>query len=119
MWEKEKLLATSNFFLSHSVFKRLVLQTRKYQGLFGKGLKNIKGMEKIQLVGIVGQNTQVSEFRAIMALLSAFPTMFSRALSFRVVKSRDCVVNVIIYIFIFSEKRFRTNSSNLHQNGKL
>ena len=26
------------FLLSHSVFKRLVLQTRKNQGLFGKGL---------------------------------------------------------------------------------
>ena len=29
----------SNFSFSHSVFKRLVLQTRKNQGLFGKGLK--------------------------------------------------------------------------------
>ena len=40
MWEKEKLLVTSNFSFSHSVFKRLVLQTRKNQGLFGKGLNN-------------------------------------------------------------------------------
>ena len=38
MWEKEKLLVTSNFFFSHSVFERLVVQTRKNQGLFGKGL---------------------------------------------------------------------------------
>ena len=38
-WEKEKLLDTSNFSFSRSVFKRLVLQTRKNQGLFGKGLK--------------------------------------------------------------------------------
>ena len=37
-WEKEKFLVTSNFFFSHSVFKRLVLQTRKNQGLFGTGL---------------------------------------------------------------------------------
>ena len=37
--EKEKLLVTSNFSFSHSVLKRLVLQTRKNQGLFGKGLK--------------------------------------------------------------------------------
>ena len=37
-WETEKLLVTSNFSFSHSVFKRLVLQTRKNQGLFGKGL---------------------------------------------------------------------------------
>ena len=38
MWEKEKSLVTSNFSFSHSVFKRLVQQTRKNQGLFGKGL---------------------------------------------------------------------------------
>ena len=36
--EKEQLLVTSNFSFSHSIFKRLVLQTRKNQGLFGKGL---------------------------------------------------------------------------------
>ena len=39
MWEKEKLLVTSNFSFSHSVFKRLALQTRKNQGLFGKGFR--------------------------------------------------------------------------------
>ena len=38
MWEKEKMLITSKFSFSHSVFKRPVLQTRKNQGLFGKGL---------------------------------------------------------------------------------
>ena len=38
LWEKEKLLVTSNFSCSHSVFKRLKLQTRKNQGLFGKGI---------------------------------------------------------------------------------
>ena len=37
LWEKEKLLVMSNFFFSQSVFKRLVLQTCKNQGLFGKG----------------------------------------------------------------------------------
>ena len=36
---KEKLLVTSNFSFSHSVFKKLVLQTRKSQGLFAKGLR--------------------------------------------------------------------------------
>ena len=41
-WEKNKLLFTSNLSLSHSVFKRLVLQTRKNQGLFGRGLKDLK-----------------------------------------------------------------------------
>ena len=41
LWEKEKLLVKSNFSFSRSVFKRLVLHTRKNQGLFGKGLSNM------------------------------------------------------------------------------
>ena len=41
LWEKEKLLVTSNFSFSYSVFERLVLRTRKNQGLFGKGLKEL------------------------------------------------------------------------------
>ena len=40
LWEKEKLLFMSNFSFSDSVFKRLVLETRKNPGLFGKGLKH-------------------------------------------------------------------------------
>ena len=36
---KVKLLVTSNFSFSHSVFKRFVLQKRKKKGFFGKGLK--------------------------------------------------------------------------------
>ena len=39
--EKEKLLVMSNFSFSNNVFKRLLLQTRKNQGLFGKGLRLI------------------------------------------------------------------------------
>ena len=39
LWEKEKLLVSSNCSFSHSVFKRLVLQTRKNQGSVGKGLR--------------------------------------------------------------------------------
>ena len=34
---KKKLLVTSNFLFSYSVFKRLLLQTRKKKDLFGKG----------------------------------------------------------------------------------
>ena len=36
---KEKLLVTSNVSFSYCVFKRLVLQTRKDQGLSWKGLE--------------------------------------------------------------------------------
>ena len=42
--EKEKLLVMSNFSFSQSVFKRLVLQTRKNQGFFGKGLHSAKSL---------------------------------------------------------------------------
>ena len=35
---KKKLLVMTNFTYSHRVFKRLVLQTYKDKGLFGKGL---------------------------------------------------------------------------------
>ena len=37
-WIARLNFLTSNFSFSHSVFKRLVLQTHKNQGLFGKGL---------------------------------------------------------------------------------
>ena len=37
-WEKEKSLITSDLSFSHSVFKRLVLQTHKKQDFFGKWL---------------------------------------------------------------------------------
>ena len=42
VWEEEKLLVTSNFSFSHSVFKRLVQQTRKNQDLFEKGSLSTK-----------------------------------------------------------------------------
>ena len=37
--DKGEIARQSNFSFTHSVFKRLVLQTHKNQGLFGKGLK--------------------------------------------------------------------------------
>ena len=41
LWEKEKLLVTSNFSFSHSVFKRFVSQRRQKVSLCGNGLKKI------------------------------------------------------------------------------
>ena len=38
LWEKEKLLVTSNFSFSHSVFKRLVSQGHQKVSLCGNGL---------------------------------------------------------------------------------
>ena len=39
LWEKEKLLAASNFSFSHSVFERFVLQTHK-KGLVWERVKD-------------------------------------------------------------------------------
>ena len=54
---KGEIARTSNFSFSHSVFKRPVLQTRKNQGLFGKGLKvhfvYSQGMAYLEERGIV------------------------------------------------------------------
>ena len=47
LWKKEKLLVTSNFSFSHCVFKGPVLQTRKIQGLFGKGLNEVNALHII------------------------------------------------------------------------
>ena len=53
LWEKEKLLVMSNFSFSCSVFKLLLLQTCKNQGLFGKGLNN-KILDLSKLKSIYG-----------------------------------------------------------------
>ena len=45
LWEKEKLLVTSNFSFSRSVFKRSILQTREKQGLVCERLKAIEWEE--------------------------------------------------------------------------
>ena len=65
--EKEKLLITSNFSFSHSVFKRLILQTRKNQGLFGKGLISI--VHKMLSFVELGEGT-MSKVRAMLEQLS-------------------------------------------------
>ena len=65
----EKLLVTSNFSFSHNVFKRLVPQTRKNKGLFGKDLTTPR---KNPLENIMrnGENSVNQHF-------SSFPAMFS------------------------------------------
>ena len=44
---KGEITPLSNFFFSHSVFKRFVLQTCKNKGLFGKGLKYFQVTNKM------------------------------------------------------------------------
>ena len=80
LWEKEKLLASSNFSFSHNVFKRLILQIRKSRGLFGKGLnsnntgsgKTLK-MNAFENTGGKGENADNQFF---LLLLQCFQTIF-------------------------------------------
>ena len=84
LWEKEKLLVTSNFSFSHGVFKALVLLTGKNQGLFGKGLKryililyhsimyfNNQDEDFKDIVG-KGENAAQQHFLLFPAMLCAF-----------------------------------------------
>ena len=73
LWEKEKLLFTSNFSFSPSVFRRLVLQTGKNQGLFRKEFKRDGG--------------------DVTSIFFFSRTVFSKAFSASVVKTRNCLAN--------------------------
>ena len=70
--EKGELLVTSNFSFSHSVFNRLVLQTRKNQGLFGKGLSHKVDLDESIFALYV---TEIHKSPSVRALL--IPTSFS------------------------------------------
>ena len=86
--EKVNLLLTSNFSFSHSVFKRLVLQTRKNQGWFGKGLKaladnNLKIIESVfvRVENIVGKGENAGYQHFLL-----FPQCFPKDSTSRVLK---------------------------------
>ena len=66
MRETEKLLITNNFSFSHSVFKRLILQTRKNQGLFGKGL--IQDQTRCSVLSDLDIHCQRKQLRYFTAL---------------------------------------------------
>ena len=54
LWEKEKLLMTSNFSSSRNVLERHVCQTHKIKGLFGKGLTHFHTMTPFDAPGKQG-----------------------------------------------------------------
>ena len=71
--EKEKLLDTSNFSFSLSVFKRLVLHTHKNKGLFGKGLKkkpseDIWEKEKMLVTTIISTLSEGKKYTIFVTL---------------------------------------------------
>ena len=50
-WKENTVGKKRNFSVSHCVFKRLVLQTHKNQGLFGKGLTHSHTMTPVDAPG--------------------------------------------------------------------
>ena len=76
-----------NFSFSPSVFKRLVLQTHKNKGLFGKELK------KAQIVDLFPKRRIVWKIEnAGYNHFLLFPTMILKVFFHRVVKTRNCLV---------------------------
>ena len=103
MWKKEKLLVTSNFSFSHSVFKRLVLQTCTLQGLIGKGFKPITRrqiLDSSKVKKFADDNFEYDENGRTLSkrvenavgkgAISPFPTVFSKGLFPRGVKVSLC-----------------------------
>ena len=60
---KEEIACYEQFLLSNSVFKRLELQTRKNQGLFGKGLS-------------LGDERKNIGFKLVLSFTDFFPSLF-------------------------------------------
>ena len=107
LWEKEKLLITSNFSFSHSVFKRLLLQTRKKPGLVWERVNSspndkfldwsklealadnrINVIEKSKFVFGTGRKHCGKRRKCWLPAFSPFLTMFSIGLFLRVVISQ-------------------------------
>ena len=70
LWDKEKLLM-SNFSFSRSVFKRLVLQTRKNQGLFRKGLQLQMNPTENSIQAIRSKYLQINDCFCLQSLNKA------------------------------------------------
>ena len=123
LWEKEKLLVTSNFSFSHSVFYLFgelsaifnkleivvckLLQFGRVQNfLFGKGLKAFPStpyqttkFDTSPVWEDLQRNLKTCAFFFFFIIIwlpafPPFPTMFSKGFFPKVVKSRDCVVKI-------------------------
>ena len=107
--EKEKLLVTSNFSFSHSVFRRLVSQRRQKVSLCGNGLtlsqttyfrlfqterlcrRQFQIWWKWKKVFQTGRKHCQKRRNCSLRAISPFPTMFSEDLFPRGVKMCHCV----------------------------
>ena len=113
LWEKEKLLITSNFSFSHSVFKRLVPQGYQKVSLCGNGLKNPEELLKflsgahvtLQFLKIFVDVLLITVFLYLNTLYSVifirspehnllYVSFFGRPMSPCFVRRALCVVNI-------------------------
>ena len=104
IWRKwQKVIQTSNFSFSHSVFKRLVSMGRQKESLCGNGGSSVESVKiftkwsqfqiwwKWQIEVLkTGRNNWKKEKLPLRAI-SPFPTVFSRDLYGRQVKTRYCL----------------------------
>ena len=74
-WEEENLLVTSNFSFYHCVFKRDLLQTRKNQGLFRKGL-NTGSIRLIQEGDVVSEQWSLTVGSGLLTVILSQMTVF-------------------------------------------
>ena len=74
LWEMEKLLITSNFSFSNSVFKRLVSMGRQKVSLCGNGLNagkiKISVFERVENIEEKGQNAGKQHFFPFLTIFS-------------------------------------------------
>ena len=81
LWEKEKMLVASIFSFSLNVFKRLLSLGRYKLGLCGKELRRL--LETLWEKGYGGKHSDQRR-KCWLPSISFFPTMISKAFSFRV-----------------------------------
>ena len=94
LWEKEKLLVTSNFSFSHSVFKIVVLQTRKNQGLLGKGLNGKLDIDKTIEFSLKIWKTLLVKEKMLVTSICSFSHSVFKGFFAIVVNFRNCLAKV-------------------------
>ena len=82
----------SNFSFSHSVFKRLAQQTRKNQGLFGKGLTTLK---KESFENILGKVENAGNHAAFCPVPKSFSTCLK--INFKPLSHLFCCLQVLSF----------------------
>ena len=92
LWEKEKLLITSNFSFSNSVFKRLVSQGRQMVSLCGNGLysqRQIQSFEKLEMLNFVCKFVYYRQILTDMPILGSFYSATNKDMMSKILTNLD------------------------------